>query len=159
MPEVLQMLPVACTVADYVRDQEALWVDSQEGRERVELGQLIKNGIIEVLSLQGDAESAHFIALASSPALDDGEAITGALAHSRGLIVATDDRAALSAFEMHIPPIRTCSTASLMKHWAECASVEPELLRAALIDIRHRAYFEPSSRDPLQGWWRAAAKT
>jgi hypothetical protein len=159
--EIIRTLSAPCTVANYVRDREALWVGRHRNGpsadyERVDLGQLVASGVLEVLALEGDEEMAHFVALASSPALDDGEAMTGALAHARSLVVATDDRAAVATFARHNPPIPTCSTASLVKHWAECASIDAAMLRAALIDIRDRAYFEPGVRDPLQGWWHAA---
>lgn len=159
--EVLGTLPRPCAVADYVRDQEALWVGRHRSgpaaeRERVNVGPLITTGLVEVLTLEGDEEMAHFLTLVSSSRIDDGEAMSGALAHSRGLVVATDDKAALKVFGRHSPPIPTCSTASLVKHWAECANVDAATLRRALVDIRERACFEPGARDPLQPWWRAA---
>ncbi len=157
--DILGTLPVPCAVADYVRDKEALWVDRHKSgpaaeRERVEIGPLVASGLIEVLTLEGDVEMTHFITLASSSRIDDGEAMSGALAHVRGLVVATDDRAALRVFDQHAPPIPTCSTASLMKHWAERAVIDAETLRRVLLDIRERASFEPGVRDPLNTWWR-----
>lgn len=159
--EILATLPHPSAVAAFVRDREALWVGRHRtgpaaDYERVDLAPIVASGHIEVLDLDGDAEMAHFIALASSPALDDGEAMSGALAHGRGFVVATDDRAALAAFSQHTPPIPTRSTASLLRHWAICAAVDAATLRLALIDIRERACFEPGARDPLHAWWRAA---
>lgn len=159
--EILGTLPRPCAVAAFVRDREALWVGRHRSGpladyERVDLGPLIAPGLVQILELEGDEEVAHFIALASSPALDDGEAMSGALAHARDLVVVTDDRAALMAFARHDPPILTRSTASVVKHWAECAAVDAATLSRALMDIRQRAYFEPGTRDPLRGWWRAA---
>ncbi len=159
--EILGVMPHPVAVADYVLDREALWVGRHKSgpaaeRERVDVGPLITSGLIEVLTLDGDEEAAHFLALVTSSRIDDGEAISGALAHARGLVVATDDKAALRVFSVHSPPIPTCSTASLIKHWAERAAVDAATLRRALVDIRERACFEPGSRDPLQPWWRAA---
>lgn len=158
--EILLALPVPCAVASYVRDREALMVGRHRSGptadvESVDLYPLIKSGLLEVLDLHGDDENAHFIDLASSTGLDDGEAASGALAHSRGFIVATDDRAAISAFQRHDPPIPTRSTASILKQWAERAAVDGDTLKAALMEIRERANFEPGARDPLQAWWRA----
>ena len=157
--EILATLPHPCVVAAYVRDHEALWVGPRRSKasadvERVDIAPLVTAGLVEVVELEGEEEIAHFIALASS--LDDGEATCGALAHARGFAVATDDRAAVAAFIRHDPPILTCSTASLAKHWAECAAVDADTLRRTLLDIRERAYFEPGPRDPLQSWWRAS---
>jgi hypothetical protein len=111
------------------------------------------------MTLEGDAEMAHFLALVSSSRIDDGEAMSGALAHARGLAVATDDKAALKLFGRHSPPIPTCSTASLVRHWADRSAVDAATLRCTLVDIRERAFFEPGPRDPLRSWWRQAVET
>jgi hypothetical protein len=159
--EILGTITRPCAVADYVRDHEALWVGRHKDgeaaeRERVDLDPLVASGLLEVLTLQGDEEMAHFLTLVSSSRIDDGEAMSGALAHARGLVVATDDKAALKVLGSHSPPIPTCSTASLVKHWAEGMAVDAATLRCVLVDIRERACFEPGPRDPLQAWWRAA---
>lgn len=159
--EILSAMPRPCAIADYVRDREALWVGSHKGgasadQERVDVAPLITTGLIEVVTLEGDEEMAHFLTLVSSSRIDDGEAMCGALAHARGLIVATDDKAALKVFGRHSPSIPTCSTASLVKHWADRATVDAASLRRVLINIRERACFEPGPRDPLQAWWLAA---
>ena len=159
--EILGTLPRPSAVADFVRDQEALWVGRHKSgpaaeREVVDVGPLITAGLVEVLSLQGDMEIAHFLTLVSSARIDDGEAMSGALAHARGLVVATDDKAALKVFGRHSPPIPTCSTASLVRHWTECLAVDAATLQRVLVDIRERASFEPAQGDPLQPWWRAA---
>lgn len=159
--EILSAMPRPTAVPDYIRDHEALWVGRRKAGpeadiERVEIHSLVLSGVLEVLTLSGDKEMAHFLALASSSRLDDGEAICGAIAQSRGLIVVTDDRAALNVFGRQSPPIQTCSTASLLKHWTSQMAVDATTLRCALTDIRERASFEPSSRDPLQGWWQAS---
>jgi hypothetical protein len=162
--DILGTMPRPCAVADYVRDKEALWVGRHKSGpaaeyERVDLGPLVASGLVEVMALEGDEEMAHFLTLVSSSRIDDGEAMSGALAHARGLVVATDDKAALKVFGHHSPPIPTCSTASLVKHWAERAAIDAATLRRVLVDIRERACFEPGPRDPLQPWWRAALDT
>lgn len=159
--EILGTLPRPCAVADYVRDREALWVGRHKSgpeaeRERVNVGPLITSGLIEVLTLEGDEEMAHFLTLVSSSRIDDGEAMSGALAHARRLVVATDDKAALRVFGRHTPPIPTCGTASIVRHWAECEAVDAATLRRVIVDIRERASFEPGPGDPLQQWWRSA---
>lgn len=162
--EILGTLPRPSAVADYVRDQEALWVGRHKSgpaaeRERVNVGPLITAGLVEVLSLEGDEEMAHFLTLASSSRIDDGEAMSGALAHARGLVVVTDDKAALRAFSRHSPTIPTCSTASVVRHWAECTAADAATLARVLVDIRERASFEPGPGDPLQYWWQAASES
>ncbi len=159
--DVLNTMPRPSAVAEYIRDQEALWVGRyktgpEADYEQVNIRPLVASGLIEVLALSGDEELANFLALASSSRIDDGEAICGAMAQVRDLVVVTDDKAALRVFGCHSHSIQTCSTASLMKHWAECMAVDAKTLQSALLDIRERACFEPGPRDPLRGWWKAA---
>ena len=90
--------PYRLGVADYVLEREALYVwrsssgEGQEERVLVDLARLIEEGIIQVLRLEHQEEEATFVNLASM--VDDGEAITAALAVHRGCAVATDDRKA-----------------------------------------------------------------
>lgn len=161
--EILATAPRPTAVAEYVRDNEALWVGRHKSGpeadyEKVEIGPLVASGLVELLSLEGDDEMASFLTLASSSRIDDGEAISGAIAHARGLVVVTDDKAALRVFGRHSPPIPTCSTASLVKCWADRTSVDAVDLRRVLVNIRERACFEPGLRDPLFDWWREAIR-
>ena len=63
-----------------------------EEREPVEIGSLVTTGLIQVITLDNEAEAITFIDLASE--MDDGEAMTCALAMHRECDVATDNRKA-----------------------------------------------------------------
>ncbi len=85
-------------VADFVLKEEALFIhreaptDGQDEPVPVDLPPFVSEGLVEVLYLQSPDEEATFVDL-SAP-IDDGEAVTAALALHRGCSIATDDRKA-----------------------------------------------------------------
>ena len=96
--EIAAALPWQLAVVDYVLEQEALYVrtigayEEQEETVPVDLSPLIDEGLILVVRMETPSEEASFVELAA--VLDDGEAVTGAIALSRGHMVAIDDRKA-----------------------------------------------------------------
>ena len=84
--------------------------------------------------------------------LDDGEAVTGAIALTRGHMVAIDDRKARRVLGEKAPGMRLVSTLELMRQWGE--SVPVQEVSDALRAMQHRARYIPGQRDPLYAWWR-----
>ena len=82
--EIADTLPYQFAVADYVLEQEALYIwlpesdETREERVTVDLSQLVSEGMIIVMRLERLEEEVTFVDLAVS--IDDGEAMTGALA-------------------------------------------------------------------------------
>jgi predicted nucleic acid-binding protein len=128
--------------------------EDADEKDAVDMGQLIARGLLEVLTVETAEEAASYVGFAAE--LDDGEAMTCALALHRGAAVATDDRKALRLLASRAPQIRVRSTTQLIKEWAEGAHVLPGELRNVLIDVRQRARFAPGRHDPLHAWWDAA---
>ena len=153
---------VRLQVADYVLEREALytWVpDAASGQDEpvpVDVSPLIAEGLIHVIGLERADEQATFVELATL--VDDGEAVTGALALHRGCSVATDDRKARRVFGDRIPSVQLVSTMELLKLWADIGRITDTDLRAAMIAMRSGASYIPSRRDPLFEWWAAIAK-
>ncbi len=151
--------PYRLGVADYVLEREALYVwrsssgEGQEERLLVNLTPLIEGGIIQVLRLEQQEEEATFVNLASM--VDDGEAITAALAVHRGCAIATDDRKARRVLAEHTPIVPLVSTLELLRQWAEGSSVAQSDLHAAMIAMRSGASYVPGERDPSYEWWRS----
>ena len=145
-----------------VVSNEAMWVrrggsgDDASERDPVDLKPLIEMGLLAVLAPETDAETDDFVALAA--VLDDGEAMTAALAIHRGAAIATDDRKALRVIRGRAPGLRLLSTADLLHSWAQGANVDPGILAAALRNLRSRAHFLPPRQDPLRSWWDAASQ-
>jgi predicted nucleic acid-binding protein len=108
-----------------------------------------EKGAIEVVELQVD-EYALYVELAAI--VDDGEASTIAVAASRGLALATDDRKARRLCEeKNIPePLRTLA---LIHAYADAVSLEQREICHILKRIRDRASFQPPRNDPDHKWW------
>lgn len=85
--------------------------------------------------------------------VDDGEAATIAIAATRSLPLATDDRKARRVCsDLHLPePSRTLS---ILHSYANAASLHPAKLREILVKVRDRASFQPPRNDPDQKWWQ-----
>ncbi len=153
MLEIAAALPWQLAVADYVLEQEALYVrtiGAQEETVPVDLSTLIDEGLLLVLRLENPSEQSSFVELAA--VLDDGEAVTGAIALTRGHMVAIDDRKARRVLGEKAPGMRLVSTLELMRQWGESVSVQE--VSDALRAMQHRARYVPGQRDPLYAWWR-----
>lgn len=156
--DIAATMPYRFGVADYVLEQEALytWIPDPDGggeqREPVDLSSLVGEGLIQVMPLERAAEQLTFIDLAAQ--IDDGEAVTGALAFHRGCSVATDDRKARRVLQELVPGVPLVSTLELFKLWAEQGSVTDVELRSAMLAMQTGASYVPGSRDPLYSWWQ-----
>ena len=156
--EIADTLPYQFAVADYVLEQEALhtWVpepdETREERVPVDLSPLVREGQIHVMRLEHSEEELTFVDLAAS--IDDGEAMTGALAFHRGCSVATDDRKARRVIREWFPTVPLVSTLELLKLWAQAGSVSEVELQTAMKSMRAGASYVPGHRDSLYAWWR-----
>ncbi len=99
--------------------------------------------------IQGSVSYVNFAA-----SLDDGEAITGAIAVHRNWAIGSDDRRAISLFAKEAPQLQRISTLELMKHWVDSTELPADVVRSALRNVRFRAKYVPYSRHPLYHWWR-----
>ncbi|TAK32173.1 MAG: hypothetical protein EPO21_15650 [Chloroflexota bacterium] len=157
MREILQMLPVRCALAEAVVN-EAIYVlrggngDDAAEQEPVDLRPFTAAGLVEVWRPEKEAEYADFVNFAVD--IDDGEAITCALALHRSGAVVTDDRKTLRILSIRASQLRVFTTTQVVKLWAESARVDKAVLRATLLDIQTRARFVPGKQDPLLDWWK-----
>jgi hypothetical protein len=159
--DILRALPLRFAVADraaaevrYLRRGGA-GLDA-DVREPVDLQPLVAAGLLEVLAFATADEEASFVQFAAN--IDDGEAMTCALAWHRQAAVATDDLKTLRIVRPLVPPLPIYTTAGLMRQWADGQQVTGPVLKRALLNIEERARFAPGRHDPLRSWWLAAMR-
>jgi predicted nucleic acid-binding protein len=108
-----------------------------------------------VYGLSGDVEQTLYVDYAAD--LDDGEAMTLALAFSRGYTVATDDRKARRIFLADTgDAMRLLSTVQILRKWSEKARLTASELKRLLLEISHRGRFSRRSDDAEFTWWSKA---
>jgi predicted nucleic acid-binding protein len=150
--EIVGASPGPVVVAETVV-AEAVYVrrggsgDEANEREQVDLRPFLDRGSLQVVSANED-ELTTFVDLTAD--LDDGEAMTVALAIHRGYTVASDDRRVARALAGRAP-LR--STLDLIRRWAERDRVEAAEVRAVLVDVRERGNYLPSRAHPHRAWW------
>jgi predicted nucleic acid-binding protein len=128
----------------YLRPLEA------EGRpEPVDLQTLIAAGILTPCQIEGCVEEDLYVTYASE--LDDGEAMSLAIAQSRNLALVTDERKARRLARENVPHLSIISTAEIIRAWAE-GNGRRDIV-AAVRSILARARFRPADSDPLAKWW------
>ncbi|MBW2624427.1 MAG: hypothetical protein JRD68_16075 [Deltaproteobacteria bacterium] len=160
MESILESIPAQVVISDYVKDREVLVIltgpddNVFEERESVDLDPFVDKGLISIAALDEEEEANTFLNFASQ--LDDGEAITGAIAVHRDWAIATDDKKATKLFTREAPKIQVISTPEIVKHWADSHNPSSETIRAAIKNIHLRGRYFPDKQHPLYNWWQAA---
>jgi len=155
---ILGALPTSVAVSTYVQEKEALKIYGgpdehvMQREEQIDLQPFIDRGLLTAVSPESEAENVTYVNFAAS--LDDGEAITGAIAVHRNWAMGSDDRKAISFFAKAAPHLQMLSTLELMKQWVDTTDVPADIVYAALRNVRTRAKYEPHSKHPLHHWWR-----
>lgn len=130
---------------------EVLYLFDDDGeRTKVSFTEFVKAG--ELQSCELDADQLELM-LSMAARLGAGEAAAIALAHSRELPLATDDRAA----RRH-PLAKACrqiTTPELIQAWADRARPSPEAIGRVLAMIETRASYRPRRDHPSAAWWEA----
>ena len=131
----------------YVRSEAA-----GEPPQQVRIDKLLDAGVLEEVDLDDDKERELYIEY--SMGLDDGEAMTIALAENRCLAVATDDKKARRFAQRDgSSVVSVIGTPMLIRHWADVKRPNVEALRLAINRIEQLARFRPDTADPLRQWW------
>ena len=157
--DIALALSYQLVVAGYVMQEEALYVrvPGPEGlfdeRGSVNLCPLVEEGLIMVAHLKEPDEIITFVDFAAL--VDDGEAVTGALALHRGYSLATDDRRARRILRERAPTVSQVSTLELLKEWSDKRAVPVVELQVAMNLMQRSASFLPGERESLYWWWRS----
>ncbi len=136
--------------------EEALYLAPADETEpqRIDIAAPPTSDGVQIVRLAGE-ENGLFVELAHM--LDDGEAEAMAIAASRGMALATDDRKARRVATELPSAIRLVSTSDLMRSWASTNEIADAAVSAALVAIERRASFVPARNDPNREWWAATA--
>lgn len=149
--EMVRAIAPLCLVCSAVSG-ESLYLRPLEtdGRlEAVDLRPLIAAGVITWCEIEGEVEEDLYVSYALE--LDDGEAMSLAIAQSRNLALATDERKARRLAREHVPQLSIITTAEIIHAWAE--GKDRRDVVAVVHSILARARFRPSDLDPLAIWW------
>jgi hypothetical protein len=118
----------------------------------------ISAGLLMRVDLEDDAEKAAYVDLAAE--LEDGEAMTIAIAAVRGFAVATDDRKARRiAAQRYGNSLVLVRTTEILRAWVLDACVDDATVRTVLNRIETIARFRPANDDPLRDWWDQAVSS
>ena len=139
--------------------KESLYLRSEDPTakpEAVSLDALVSANQLEIVTVSTALEEQLYVDYAT--VLDDGEAMSLAIAIAGGFCLATDDRKGRRVFlEAAGDPSRLLSTAGILREWADRRHVTPNRLRDVLRSVTTRAKFMPPIADPDHAWWRDRA--
>jgi hypothetical protein len=159
--DILRALPLRFAVADRAAAEVRYLRRGGDGqdadvREPIDIQPLVAVGLLDIFAFATTDEEASFVNFAAN--IDDGEAMTCALAWHRQAAVATDDLKTLRILRALAPPLPTYTTANLLRQWADEQKVAGPDLKRVLVDIEERARFVPGRHDPLRLWWLTAKR-
>lgn len=98
------------------------------------------------------SETQRVSAVQFAVEVDDGEAEALAVAKDRGVLLITDDTAAIRLARMLNIPFET--TLDLLHAWSKDRAADE--VRTVLAAVRHRASFAPPRSHPLRSWFLGA---
>jgi predicted nucleic acid-binding protein len=152
MAEMLQVVAPSCLVCSAV-SRESLYLrsaDPEEKPEPVNLSTFFESGTLQSCDVEASAEEELYVAYALE--LDDGEAMSLAIAQSRDFALATDERKARRVISEDASGLVLISTAEIVHAWSANADRSDVVAAARSIEVRAR--FRPAPADPLLDWWR-----
>ena len=154
MEEIVRSVPTLVGIVDVVQ-REAGYArrggvgEDAEEREAIDLGPMIAAGVLVPIS-PTEPELESFLELTLQ--LEDGEAMTAAVALARQAVVATDERKAIRILEGRV---RIRSSLELVRAWPDAGGLAEDDVRTVLNDLHQRGHYVPSERHPLRPWWDA----
>lgn len=153
--EVAADLDWQFAICPAVRDEATKLYDS-EVREmvRLDLAPLITSGLLQVLELMGEAEEVLYVE--QSIVVDDGEAMSLAIAVNREMELAMDNRQASNHARRTFVGLKLWSSPEILKQWADTVIVPAGRLQEIIRLIETRARYQPSRLHPLADWWDQA---
>lgn len=118
--------------------------------EPVELQSFVESKLIEVTKLQSDECDCY---VEYSAVVDDGEAMSLAIAETRKLAIAVDDRRAISIAQRRGLTSTMLTTPELLHLWCQQTKAEDGEVGRILRLVEIRARYVPPKNHALRQWW------
>lgn len=157
MEDILKAVPESVVVADYVLHQESLWIydgPSEAVREKkrpIDLQPFVSSHLLQVVDIEFPEEANLFVEFATK--MDDGEALTGAIAVHRRWAIVVDDKRARNFFQREFSDLQMVYSLEIVKHWATTTKAPDAVVSTVLWGIRNRGVYVPANNHPLWVWW------
>lgn len=135
-------------------EQESLYLRNEDPNnplQAVSLAPLFSMELVQICNVETADEAQLFVNYSSR--LDDGEAMSVALAVARGYFLATDERKARRIFLEASAADRLICTSQIVRTWTETAAISRARAKASLLGIVSKARFFPSASDLNLQWW------
>ncbi len=153
LPAIADVTGCQFAICPAVRDEVKKLRDTHTGEMvEVDIAPLVASGLLQVLEISGEEEQTLYVE--QSIVVDDGEAMSIAIAVHRHLELAIDDKQAANHTGRTFPEIRLWSTPEILKQWADVSSVDPIVLQNAIRQIEIRARYFPPKSHALAAWWQ-----
>jgi hypothetical protein len=123
-------------------------VDGVPEKEPVALDPFLDSGLLRVVEPEAEDEFRSLIAYAVR--LDEGEAMTCALALHRGYRIATDEKKTIKLLGTSAAIV---GTLDMVRAWEAATVSSREVMREVLAAIEDRGYV-PGVTHPHYSWWR-----
>lgn len=153
--ELFAMFPFKWKIAKAVAQEEVsirpYATAARRERQRIDLQPCFGSGVFDLCDVATPEETELYVQLAAE--IDDAEAMSLAIAASRGWSLATDDvpaRAAAATLK-----VKTYCTPQLLRIWVEANRIPASEVAAAIERIEQLARYVPQSKLPEANWWQA----
>ncbi len=155
LSEIASALNWQFVICPAVRDEIKKLRDPATGEMvTVDLTPLMATGLLQVLELAGEEEETLYVE--QSIVVDDGEAMSIALAAHRKLELAIDDKQASNHALRAFPEMKLWTTPEILKKWTDEAGVVAIMIKETLRKIEARSRYSPPRSHPLFEWWQTA---
>ena len=126
--------------------------DDINEHKTIDIDDLVNQGVIKICDCETNDEQELYVNLAAI--LDDGEAMSLAIALSRNWHIATDDKKARRIFkENNSKNDFLISTTDLIRVWSENENIPDSEIKSILLKVERKANFRPPKSDPNLQWW------
>jgi predicted nucleic acid-binding protein len=159
LPSILAVVKKPSLICSVVK-AESIYLKTADPlypKELIDLNEFVDVGALSICQIENEKEELLYVDLASM--LDDGEAMTLAIAIARGFDLATDERKAGRFFLAEVvDQKRLISTSVLLRQWADAKRLSAQKLKVALQKIETRASYRPPTDDRNYEWWMNSSR-